>query len=186
MRLGEFVQQLRIGDVDGYEDAERRQFLDSLGFQWGDLALHLRFRFYPTYLGLRTYFHLWGMALPPPDFVVPTEEIHSAEVYPAWMRGMPLGLWAGVLRVQQQVLKLHYPERFEMFNDLEMVWWMPPAGLPDKYFQPLGDAPGPGPSSSSSSSSNSKSKSRSSTSPKKEKKPTTKKQKNAADGAEAA
>jgi hypothetical protein len=140
MRLGEYVHQLRIGDVDGYEDAERRDLLDNLGFEWGDLSKYLRFRFYPTYLGLRTFFHLWGTSLPAHDFVVPTEEAESANVYPAWMRGMPLGLWTNILRIQQRLLKEEYPERYECFNDLEMAWWMPPALVPEKYYQPLGRA----------------------------------------------
>jgi hypothetical protein len=37
MPLGQAVQSLRIGDIDGLEDAPRRAQLDALGFDWGEL-----------------------------------------------------------------------------------------------------------------------------------------------------
>lgn len=45
--LGHAVESLRIGDIDGFEDPERRSILDGLGFQWGDLSKYQRYRFPP-------------------------------------------------------------------------------------------------------------------------------------------
>ena len=41
------VESIRIGDIDGFEDPERRSILDGLGFSWGDLSKYQRFRFPP-------------------------------------------------------------------------------------------------------------------------------------------
>ena len=84
--LGEYVQAIRIGDIDGLEETKRRKFLDSLGFDWGDKTKHLRFRFVPMLLGLRIFRHLYGFAYPTENWVVP-----DARQWPYWMAGMPLG-----------------------------------------------------------------------------------------------
>ena len=41
------VASIRIGDVDGFEDPERRAILDDMGFSWGDLSKYQRYRFPP-------------------------------------------------------------------------------------------------------------------------------------------
>jgi hypothetical protein len=41
MMLGEAVEGLRIGDIDGYEDTARRKLLDTMGFVWGKLIILL-------------------------------------------------------------------------------------------------------------------------------------------------
>ena len=83
-------------------------------------------------LGLRIYSHLYGFALPQSTFKVPTEP-----QWPVWMVGMPLGEWASVARVQQQLLFDTYPERVAMLNALGFLWWLPPGKLDGKYYRPL-------------------------------------------------
>ena len=51
MLLGEALKSIRIGDIDGLEDVERRKQLDELGFDWGDKKLYQRYRFVPMLLG---------------------------------------------------------------------------------------------------------------------------------------
>ena len=51
MLLGEALKSIRIGDIDGLEDEERRKQLDELGFDWGDKKLYQRYRFVPMLLG---------------------------------------------------------------------------------------------------------------------------------------
>ena len=119
--LGEIVTGLRIGDIDGYEDPERRKILDELGFQWGDKDKYLRFRFIPMFLSLRIFQHLHGFCLPQNDFIIPNEP-----QWPYWMINMKLGKWASMARQQQKLLELHYPERYEMLQALGFLWWIPP------------------------------------------------------------
>lgn len=130
--LGDAVMSVRCGDVDGYEDPVRRKQLDNLGFHWGDLSKHQRYRFAPMFLGLKIYKHLYGFALVQYNYVVPDDG-----VWPIWMIGMPLGKWATIVRVQQQLVQAHYPHRWEILNSLEFMWWMPPGPIEEKYFQPL-------------------------------------------------
>ncbi len=131
--LGEAVASLRNGDIDGLEDPTRRSALDALGFHWGDLSRYQRYRFMPMLLGLRVYKHLYGFPMPQSDFVVP-----DAPQWPYWMAGMPLGEWASVVRIQQQMVGVHYPERVDMLNALEFLWWIPPGeGVPSKYYEPV-------------------------------------------------
>lgn len=132
MMLGEIVKGLRIGDIDGYEDPERKATLSALGFKWGDVALYQRYRFVPMILGLKIYRHLYGFPLPQYDFVVP-----DAPQWPYWMIGMPLGEWASIARVQQKLIDEHYPDRKDILNALEFLWWVPPGPIPEKYFEPL-------------------------------------------------
>jgi len=132
MQLGEAVLSLRIGDVDGLEDVERRKILDELGFDWGDKSKYLRFRFLPMLLGLRIYRHLYGFPMPRYNYVVPDEP-----QWPTWMVGMPLGEWAAVARVQQQILAEHYPERKSMLVSMEVFFWMRPGPIPEKYYDPV-------------------------------------------------
>ena len=132
MPLGDYVEGIRIGDVDGLEDPERRQILDDLGFDWGDKTLHLRLRFYPMILGLKVYRHLYEFPLPPYDFVVPDEE-----QWPYWMCGMPLGEWVTVCRIQQKLIDQHYPDRKDMLHAMEFIWWIPPGPINPKYYEPL-------------------------------------------------
>lgn len=132
LQLGKAVREIRIGDVDGLEDEERRRTLDKLGFDWGDTTLYQRYRFLPTFLGLRIYKHLYGYPLPRHNFVVPDEP-----QWPYWMVNMPLGLWASLLRVQQQLIAENYPERKDILNALEFPWWVPPGAIDKKYYTPL-------------------------------------------------
>lgn len=132
MPLGDFVQGVRIGDIDGLEDVERREILDALGFDWGNKDVYIRFRFYPMLLGLKVYRHLYEFPLPPTDFVVPDDS-----QWPYWMCGMPLGLWTTICRVQQKMLAEHYPERKDMLHALEFLWWIPPGKIPSKYYEPV-------------------------------------------------
>jgi hypothetical protein len=51
---------------------------------------------------------------------------------------MPLGEWAAVARVQQAMLREHYPQRVDMLNAMEFLWWIPPARtLPQRYYAPV-------------------------------------------------
>ena len=133
LNLGEAVAGLRNGDIDGLEDPQRRKFLDSLGFAWGDKSKYQRYRFVPMLLGLKLYKHLYGFPLPQYDFVVPEEP-----QWPYWMAGMPLGEWAAACRVQQKLVEQHYPDRWQMLNALEFLWWIPPVGIhSEKFSKPL-------------------------------------------------
>jgi len=133
LNLGEAVAGLRNGDIDGLEDPQRRKFLDSLGFVWGDKSKYQRYRFVPMLLGLKLYKHLYGFPLPQYNFVVPEEP-----QWPYWMAGMPLGEWAAACRVQQKLVEQHYPDRWSMLNALEFLWWIPPVGIhSEKFSKPL-------------------------------------------------
>lgn len=130
--LGEAVASLRCGDIDGLEETSRRKFLDSLGFDWGDMGKYQRYRFVPMLLGLKLYNHLYGFPLVDGDFVVPTGEPQ----WPFWMSGMPLGEWVTIARIQQQMIAEHYPHRKEMLDAMEFLWWIPPKeNFPTKYFR---------------------------------------------------
>ena len=48
-----------------------------------------------------------------------------------------VGEWSSILRVQQQMVLEHYPQRYDMLNAMEYLWWIPPGPIPDKYFEPL-------------------------------------------------
>jgi hypothetical protein len=130
--LGEVVEGLRIGDIDGLEDSTRRKALDALDFNWGDKKKYQRYRFVPMILGLKVFKHLYGFPLPQSDFVVP-----DAPQWPYWMTNMPLGEWAAVARVQQKMIEEYYPHRRDMLNALEFMWWIPPGTIPSKYFRPV-------------------------------------------------
>lgn len=132
MWLGEIVAGIRQGDIDAMEETKRRKFLDSLGFDWGEKSTHLRFRFVPLMIGLKIYRHLYGFAMPQYNFVVPDEP-----QWPFWMSQMPLGEWAAIARVQQRVIEEHYPERYDMLNAMGFLWWVPPGGIPAKYYRPV-------------------------------------------------
>jgi len=132
LALGEAVMGVRTGDIDGLEDATRRKFLDSLGFDWGDKSKYQRYRFPPMLLGLKVFKHLYGFPLPQYDFVVPDEP-----QWPYWMTGMPLGEWASIARVQQKMIEEHYPARLDMLNALEFLWWVPPGPIHQKFFRPV-------------------------------------------------
>lgn len=132
LNLGDAVEAIRIGDVDGYEDEERREILDSLKFRWGDPQKYLRFRFYPMLLGLRVFRHLYSVPMPLHNFVVPDEY-----QWPYWMAGMPLGEWSTICRIQQKVLAEHYPQRKAMLSAMEFAFWIPPGPIPNKYYEPL-------------------------------------------------
>lgn len=129
LMLGEAVESLRIGDVDGLEDPVRKRELDALGFVWGDLEDYQRYRFLPMFIGLRLYKHLYGFSVPHSDFVVPDEP-----QWPCWMANMPLGEWAAAIRVQQEMVASHYPDRKDLLDALDFLWWIPPGKLPSKYY----------------------------------------------------
>ena len=129
MPLGEYVAAIRVGDVDGLEDAERRKELDNLNFDWGDLREHQRYRFVPMLLGLQVYRHLYGFPMPRSSFVVP-----DSPQWPYWMVNMPLGEWATVIRIQQKMVEEKYPDRRDMLNSLEFMWWIPPGKVDNKYY----------------------------------------------------
>jgi hypothetical protein len=132
LNLGEAVKGLRCGDIDGLEDPVRFDELKDLGFKWGDLTAYQRYRFVPMIYGLRLYRHLNSFALPQYNFVVP-----DAPQWPYWMANMPLGEWSAVARVQQKMIEEHYPQRKDMLNSLNFIWWLPPGPIPKKYFEPL-------------------------------------------------
>ena len=129
LRLGEIVAGLRQGDIDGLEDEERRPLLDSLGFDWGDKSKYQRYRFIPMFYGLRLFDHLYGFPLPQYDFVVPDEP-----QWPYWMINMPLGEWAAIARIQQNMMELHYPHRKDMLQNLKYPFWVPPGPINPKYY----------------------------------------------------
>lgn len=132
LRLGEAVEGIRIGDIDGLEDGPRRKLLDSLGFHWGDKNKYQRYRFVPMLLGLKIYKHLYGFPMPQSEFVVPDEP-----QWPYWMANMPLGEWAAVARVQQRMIEEHYPERRSMLDAMEFLWWIPSGHIKDKFYKPV-------------------------------------------------
>ncbi|RYG67697.1 hypothetical protein EON64_06875, partial [archaeon] len=127
--LGQVVQALRWGDVDGFDDPDRRTLLDAMGFDWGDVTQHLHFRFSFLVHGLRIYQRVRGVSLVPEDFVVPCEP-----TWPVWMVGAPLGEWLALARIQQQTLRRHYPERFRLLDNFRPIWWLRPSyHTLDKY-----------------------------------------------------
>jgi len=127
--LGEAVEGIRTGDIDGLEDPERRAVLDELGFDWGDMEKHQRYRFVPMIMGLRLFKHLNSYSTPEFDYIVPDEP-----QWPYWMVNMPLGKWAAIARIQQKMLMNHYPQRVDMLNALGFMWWYPVDGIEEKYF----------------------------------------------------
>lgn len=129
LMLGEAVAGIRNGDIDGLEEPERRDALDAMDFDWGDIEKYQRYRFVPMLLGLQVFRHIYGFPLPRHDFVVP-----DAPQWPFWMTGMPLGEWAAVARVQQKMIEEYYPHRRDMLNALEFLWWIPPGPIDEKYF----------------------------------------------------
>jgi hypothetical protein len=98
----------------------------------GDKKLYQRYRFVPLVMGLKVYKHLYGFPMPHYNYVIPDEP-----QWPYWMIGMPLGEWSAILRVQQQLVFEHYPQRMDMLNSLEYAWWLPPGHIPQKYFRSL-------------------------------------------------
>lgn len=111
MELGSIRAQLRAGDIDGYDDPVRRPILDALGFDWGDMRHHLRFR-YPAvvqFMLFRYYHALYDWI--PIDYVVPDDGLA-----PEWMVGAPLGEWIQVVRMQRRILEIFYPERIKVLN----------------------------------------------------------------------
>eukprot|EP01039_Chlorochromonas_danica_P003929 gene3929-4293_t len=130
MPLGRFVERLRCGDIEGYEDPSRREFLDALGFDWGDRSTYLHFPFEPFLFAVRVYNHLYGFILPLEDFVIPDEP-----QWPVWMAGIPLGEWVVICRIQQQLIERHYPDRKEILDDLDFLWWIPPSPTMLKKFE---------------------------------------------------
>lgn len=134
MDLGDIVFRIRTGDSDGLEDPERRTALDEIGFEWGDLHRHQRYRFVPMILGLRVYLHLFGNTMLQSDYCIPEDE--NEVIWPYWMINMPLGKWTSIIRAQQQMVAKFYPERKEMLDDMKFAWWLPP-DLPDKFYEGL-------------------------------------------------
>jgi len=132
MTLGHAVASIRAGDAEGLEDTNRKKALDALGFEWGDKSRYLRFRFLPMILGLKIYKHLYGFPLPQYDFRVPDEP-----QWPHWMVNMPLGEWAAVARIQQNILREDWPDRVHMLNAMDFLWWLPPGDVPSKYYRAL-------------------------------------------------
>lgn len=76
-----------------------------------------------------------------PFYLSNATDSHCSVVLPnraTIIAGMPLGEWAAVARVQQAMLREHYPQRVDMLNAMEFLWWVPPAAtLPGKYYQPV-------------------------------------------------
>jgi hypothetical protein len=66
-----------------------------------------------------------------------TYKVPESVCWPIWMKDMPLGEWAGVARVQQQILKNHYPERYKLLNEMDFPLYLPPYNLDEKYYEPL-------------------------------------------------
>ena len=131
LRLGHAVASLRVGDIDGLEDPERRAALDKLGFIWFDKEKYLRFRFVPLMLGLQIYRRHHQHTLIPFEFTVP-----EAPHWPIWMYNMPLGLWSNIVRIQQRLIAEQYPNRKEMLDDMKILWWVPPdSRVPNCYYE---------------------------------------------------
>lgn len=132
MPLGHFVKGIKIGDIDGAEILERREALDNLGFVWGDFSTHLRFRYLPfvmLYDYFRQRYDLFDLAH---DLKIPQGE---GVDYDIWMRNAPLGEWFSIAKIQRRMLAIHYPERYEMLNKLEIPWEQPPPrALQLKFF----------------------------------------------------
>lgn len=125
MKLGAFVEGLKIGDFDGLYDEERQRKLEDLGFVWGDMSKYLHFRFTPYLLALRVYTHLHDFLLPDDDFVIPNEP-----QWPIWMVGLPFGKWTNNIRIQKKVIEKFYPERKAMLDSLDFTWWVPITFIP--------------------------------------------------------
>jgi hypothetical protein len=132
LELGQSVLAVRIGDVDALEDPIRKSQLDNLNFDWGDKSKYQRYRFSPLIIGLKIFRHLYGFPLPQYDYKVPDES-----QWPYWMIGMPLGEWTAAVRMQQNMIDEYYPDRKDILNAMEFLWWLPPGKLPDRYYAPL-------------------------------------------------
>ncbi len=123
MELGLFCQALRNGDFDGYEDLNRRKVLDELGFEWGDMKSHLRFRFFPFIYALRIQHQMGGFNLGGPsfDFVVSDD----LPYFPFWLQKAPVGRWYQIAKLQRPVLEKYFPDRLEILNTFDFQWWWP-------------------------------------------------------------
>lgn len=132
MELGYFVEALRCGDFDGFEDDKRRKILDELGFDWGDMEKYLHFRFLPFIIALRLQHQAGGFEMGGPDFKFKVTKDYP--YFPFWLQHVPLGEWYQVAKMQRSILEKYYPDRFEMLNNLEFQWWWP---FPDQFLPKL-------------------------------------------------
>lgn len=144
MKLGAFCQQLRSGDADGFDDPVRRPILDAMGFEWGDMRHHLRFRFLPMMCLLTMRFSLNLFEEIEADYVVPDDKL-----WPDWAVHLPLGEWVQLVRMQRKVLQTFYPDRLKALDiffrpdrimdaawgaDYDYQWEIPtPDWLREKY-----------------------------------------------------
>lgn len=131
MKLGEYVVDLRVGDVDGFEDSERRKVLDELGFVWGDPLKYLRFRFPAMASALQMYFLYFGTTIMDEKYVIP-----DTPIWPEWMIGMELGKWCAIAKIQQNVLRRFYPDRHQILSDMGFTWWLGFMSYYDDYSTP--------------------------------------------------
>lgn len=118
--IGDASTSLRLGDVDGFDDLERKLQLDKLQFNWGDTSKRLHFRFVPTWLGLKHFLYIFGHSVVSWNFVVP-----YSEEWPLWMMGMPLGNWIRIAKAQHSLLAESYPRRKELLDALSIDWTIP-------------------------------------------------------------
>jgi hypothetical protein len=119
MPLGYYVEQIRCGDVDGFEDPVRRAVLDKIGFRWGDPAKYLRFRYEPmiSHLLVQMMNQDWCSHCEDEDYVV--EDNH---LWPHWQIGMPVGRWLAIAKIQRNILLKYYPDRFELLREMKIDW----------------------------------------------------------------
>jgi hypothetical protein len=119
MPLGRFIEEIRCGDIDGFEDPERRPILDKLGFRWGDPKKYLRFRYVPLASALQLLMRRFHSVSDAEDeeYVIP-----DSLVWPEWMKGMPVGKWLAIAKLQKNVLFNFYPDKFEFFRSVWIDW----------------------------------------------------------------
>lgn len=115
--LGADVNHIRWGNYDGFDDPERRAYLDSLGFVWGDPSMYLRFRFLPCYYALRYYSNMHEHFMWDPEYTIPV-----SDSWPAWMHHMPLGRWIELIRFQRPLLETDYPAYSRVLSNMNFEW----------------------------------------------------------------
>jgi len=136
MKLGKVAQALRVGDVVGWDDPERRKELDDLGFDWGDRDAYVQGLQWPRFMAvLFTYSKIMGSLSVQWDFVVPDHE-----PWPVPFRNEPLGRYVNEIRRQKATLQRHFPQRYRMLELMGFVFLPPlfeaPVETPDTRLPP--------------------------------------------------
>jgi hypothetical protein len=123
LELGYFVESIRQGDIDGFDDRHRRSVLDQMNFKWGDMSKHLKFRFLPLILSLRIQHQMGGFDAGGPRFDFKVTK--NLPYFPFWLLNAPVGEWYQIAKMQRAKLEKYYPDRVAMLNELEFQWWWP-------------------------------------------------------------